>query len=47
MVVVGGGMIGSLAAKWLAEMCKDIVALVGETELSKKEEGILFGAWFD
>merc|ERR1712142_1158272 len=44
------GIIGSSAAKWIAEICKgstEKVALVGEVEPNNKEEGEIFGAWFD
>ena len=43
-------MIGSSAAKWIAQISEGIegrVALVGESEPHKKEEGDIFGAWFD
>ena len=43
-------MIGSSAAKWIAQISEGIegrVALAGESEPHNKEEGEIFGAWFD
>ena len=50
VVVVGGGMIGSSAAKWVADISDSSagkVALVGEGEPKNKKECEIFGAWFD
>eukprot|EP00092_Neocalanus_flemingeri_P024620 GFUD01026703.1.p1 GENE.GFUD01026703.1~~GFUD01026703.1.p1 ORF type:complete len:407 (+),score=122.84 GFUD01026703.1:198-1418(+) len=50
VVIVGAGLIGSSAAKWAAELCNkkgEKVCLVGAKEPNRKQEGKLFGAWFD